>query len=83
MPGTRACGQIKFSKLPARPRQWHRRDACEFLPASPPDKLESQDVEMLRVALFQFFESLLHFRSGWFANQRTGCKSFGKRFAWS
>ena len=35
----------------------------------PPEKLETENAEMLRVAPFQFLASLLHFRSGWRANQ--------------
>jgi hypothetical protein len=34
----------------------------------PPEKLETKRAEMPRVAPFQFFASLHHFRSGWRAN---------------
>ena len=34
----------------------------------PPEKLDAQTIDMQRSGQFLFLTSLLHFRSGWFAN---------------
>ena len=53
----------------------------------PPEKLETKDAAMLRVTPFQFLESLLPVRRGWFANhalQRTaaGRRGCNRRVSW-
>ena len=39
-------------------------------PMPPPEKLDAQTVDMQRSDQVSFLTSLLHFRSGWFANPK-------------